>query len=138
MDAKGITTLRAAFGNYPHTKALRTKEVTSPTVQLDLVEIAPVYKAFGEMVRKQAFDAMTALASRDAMAAAFKASGAKLACLVLIPTRSIRGRPPTPPRRWPTSARRISIWQDGRRTPIRSKRPASEHSSSRAATHWRR
>ncbi len=57
MDAKGITTLRAAFGNYPHTKALRTKEVTSPTVQLDLVEIAPVYKAFGEMVRKQAFDA---------------------------------------------------------------------------------
>jgi 4,5-dihydroxyphthalate decarboxylase len=48
--------VRAAFGDYPHTKALRTKEVASPIVKLELVEIVPVYKAFAEMVRKQAYD----------------------------------------------------------------------------------
>ena len=56
MVAEQTATLRAALGDYPHTKALRTKEVASPTVKLDLAEIAPVYKAFAEMVRKQAFD----------------------------------------------------------------------------------
>jgi 4,5-dihydroxyphthalate decarboxylase len=56
MAAERTTTLRAAFGDYPHTRALRTNAVTSPLVSLDLAEITPVYKAFAEMVRKQAFD----------------------------------------------------------------------------------
>ena len=47
-------------------------------------------------------------ASRDAMIAAFKASGAKLACLCSS-DRSMRPRPPTPPRRWRRPAPRTSI-----------------------------
>ena len=56
MTAQEITALRVAVGNYPQTAAFKKKEITSPSVALDLVDINPVYKAFGEMVRHRAYD----------------------------------------------------------------------------------
>jgi 4,5-dihydroxyphthalate decarboxylase len=56
MSADQATKLRVAVGNYPHTAALRKNEITSTCVALDMVDIHPVYKAFGEMVRHQAYD----------------------------------------------------------------------------------
>ena len=56
MTAQEMTTLRVAVGNYPQTAAFKKKEITSPNVALDLVDINPVYKAFGEMVRHRAYD----------------------------------------------------------------------------------
>ena len=49
-------TLRIALGDYPHTQALKKKEITSSAVALDFADIKPVYKAFAEMVRKTAYD----------------------------------------------------------------------------------
>jgi len=56
MTAQEMTTLRVAVGNYPQTAAFKKKEITSPNVALDLVDINPVYKAFGEMVRHRTYD----------------------------------------------------------------------------------
>src|SRR5262245_12343468 len=47
-------TLRMALGDYPHTAALKTKQIKSDRVALDFADIKPVYKAFAEMVRKTA------------------------------------------------------------------------------------
>ena len=41
-------TLRIALGDYPHTAALKNKEITSDRVALDFTDITPVYKAFAE------------------------------------------------------------------------------------------
>jgi 4,5-dihydroxyphthalate decarboxylase len=49
-------TLRIALGDYPHTAALKNKEIMSDRVALDFADINPVYKAFAEMVRKTAYD----------------------------------------------------------------------------------
>ena len=49
-------TLRIALGDYPHTAALKKKQITSERVSLDFADINPVYKAFAEMVRKSAYD----------------------------------------------------------------------------------
>ena len=49
-------TLRIALGDYPHTQALKNKEITSSAVALDFADIQPVYKAFAEMVRNSAYD----------------------------------------------------------------------------------
>ena len=49
-------TLRMALGDYPHTAALKNKEIKSDRVALDFADIKPVYKAFAEMVRKSAYD----------------------------------------------------------------------------------
>ena len=49
-------TLRIALGDYPHTAALKNKEIKSDRVALDFAGIKPVYKAFAEMVRKGAYD----------------------------------------------------------------------------------
>jgi 4,5-dihydroxyphthalate decarboxylase len=49
-------TLRIALGDYPHTQAIKNKEITSSAVALDFADIKPVYKAFAEMVRKTAYD----------------------------------------------------------------------------------
>ena len=49
-------TLRIALGDYPHTAALKQKEIKSDRVALDFADIKPVYKAFAEMVRKTAYD----------------------------------------------------------------------------------
>jgi 4,5-dihydroxyphthalate decarboxylase len=48
--------LRIALGDYPHTLALKNKAIGSERVAFDFVEIKPVYKAFGPMVRERAFD----------------------------------------------------------------------------------
>ena len=47
---------RIALGDYPHTQAIKNKEITSSAVALDFADITPVYKAFAEMVRKTAYD----------------------------------------------------------------------------------
>ena len=49
-------TLRIALGDYPHTQAIKKKEIESSAVVLDFADIKPVYKAFAEMVRKTAYD----------------------------------------------------------------------------------
>ena len=49
-------TLRIALGDYPHTQALKNKEITSPAVALDFAGLTPVYKSFAEMVRTSAYD----------------------------------------------------------------------------------
>src|SRR5258705_4352164 len=49
-------TLHMALGDYPHTAALKKKEIKSDRVALDFADIKPVYKAFAEMVRKTAYD----------------------------------------------------------------------------------
>lgn len=48
--------LTAALGRYPHTEALRSGAVASPTVGLDLIDIDPVNRAFAPMVRAGRFD----------------------------------------------------------------------------------
>ena len=56
MSVQQMTRLRAALGDYAHTLALKNKQIASPSVAFDFTEIKPVYKAFGAMVREQAFD----------------------------------------------------------------------------------
>jgi 4,5-dihydroxyphthalate decarboxylase len=51
------TTLRIAIGDYPHTLPLKRREITSPWLSLDFVEVKPMYKAFLPMVREHAYDA---------------------------------------------------------------------------------
>jgi len=51
------TTLRVAFGDYPHTLPLKRGEITSPWLTLDFVEVKPMHKAFKPMVREHAYDA---------------------------------------------------------------------------------
>jgi 4,5-dihydroxyphthalate decarboxylase len=48
--------LRAAFGDYPHTRALRTGALRDDAVAFDLVPIEPIHAAFAPMVRDLAFD----------------------------------------------------------------------------------
>jgi 4,5-dihydroxyphthalate decarboxylase len=50
------TTLRAAFDEYPHTRALHRGEVGSKSVALNLSDIRPANKFFKPMVREQKFD----------------------------------------------------------------------------------
>src|ERR1700733_3841317 len=56
MTAEKIETLSGCFGNYPWTQALKSGQIKSDRVALELTEINPVYKAFGMMVREQKFD----------------------------------------------------------------------------------
>jgi 4,5-dihydroxyphthalate decarboxylase len=56
MTAEKIDTINACFGNYPNTKALKSGQITSDRVRLNLTEVNPVYRAFGMMVREQRFD----------------------------------------------------------------------------------
>jgi len=53
---KPVPTLRTVLGNYPHTAALRSKELVDPAVNLDFQDVAVVHKAFAPMVREQAYD----------------------------------------------------------------------------------
>lgn len=48
--------LRTVLGNYPHTAALKSGELTSPDVRLAFEEVEPVHKAFTPMVRAQVYD----------------------------------------------------------------------------------
>jgi 4,5-dihydroxyphthalate decarboxylase len=51
------TTLRIAIGDYPHTLPLKRREIVSPWLKLDFVEVKPMHKAFKPMVREHAYDA---------------------------------------------------------------------------------
>jgi 4,5-dihydroxyphthalate decarboxylase len=51
------TTLRIAIGDYPHTLPLKRREITSPWLTLDFVEVKPMHTAFKPMVREHAYDA---------------------------------------------------------------------------------
>src|ERR1700691_3823873 len=56
MIAEKIETINACFGTYPQTQALKSGQIKSDCVALNLTEVNPVYKAFGMMVREQKFD----------------------------------------------------------------------------------
>lgn len=49
-------TLRAAIGDYAHTRPLKSGAVHSDRLGFDFADITPVYKAFKPMVRELAFD----------------------------------------------------------------------------------
>jgi 4,5-dihydroxyphthalate decarboxylase len=51
-----ITTLSAAFDDYPHTLPLKRGEVTSPCVALSFSDIKPANRFFKPMVRELKFD----------------------------------------------------------------------------------
>jgi len=51
------TTLRIVLGDYPHTLPLKRREITSPRLKLDFIEVKPLYQAFKPMVRGHAYDA---------------------------------------------------------------------------------
>jgi len=55
MSAEPIT-LRTAFDDYPHTKAVKAGEIPSDIVKFDFVTVKPMNRAFKPMVREQAFD----------------------------------------------------------------------------------
>jgi 4,5-dihydroxyphthalate decarboxylase len=48
--------LRTVLGNYPHTAALKSGELTDPGVHLDFHDVTPVHRAFAPMVRDEAYD----------------------------------------------------------------------------------
>ncbi len=56
MTAEKITTISACFGTYPQTQALKSGQIKSDRVVLNITEVNPVYKAFTMMVREQKFD----------------------------------------------------------------------------------
>ncbi|HUD86864.1 MAG TPA: hypothetical protein VMR17_10445 [Xanthobacteraceae bacterium] len=56
MTAEKIETLSGCFGSYPQTQALKSGQIKSDRVALNLTEVNPVYKAFAMMVREQKFD----------------------------------------------------------------------------------
>jgi 4,5-dihydroxyphthalate decarboxylase len=56
MTAEKIETLNACFGSYPQTQALKSGQIKSDRVALNLTEVNPLYKAFSMMVREQKFD----------------------------------------------------------------------------------
>ena len=56
-DMTGITTLRVALGDYPHTLPLKRGEIASDTLRLEFADVAPMNKAFKPMVREHAYDA---------------------------------------------------------------------------------
>ena len=49
-------TLRAAVGDYPHTRALKEGRIPSDLLRLDFAPVAPINRAFASMVRDAAFD----------------------------------------------------------------------------------
>jgi 4,5-dihydroxyphthalate decarboxylase len=56
MSAQTVTSLKAALGDYPHTLALKQRQLASPSVTFDFSDVQPVFKVFGAMVRDCAFD----------------------------------------------------------------------------------
>ena len=48
--------LRTLLGDYPHTSALKTGNITSGQVILDFIDYSPTNSGFKPMVREQAFD----------------------------------------------------------------------------------
>ena len=56
LTTEKIDTIHGCFGNYPQTQALKSGQIKSDRVNLQLTEVNPVYKAFFMMVREQKFD----------------------------------------------------------------------------------
>jgi 4,5-dihydroxyphthalate decarboxylase len=56
MTAEKVETLSGCFGTYPQTQALKSGQIKSDRVALQLTEVSPVYKAFLMMAREQKFD----------------------------------------------------------------------------------
>jgi 4,5-dihydroxyphthalate decarboxylase len=56
MNDAGVTTLRIAIGDYPHTLPLKRGDIRSPVLKLDFVEVKPMHTAFKPMVREHAYD----------------------------------------------------------------------------------
>jgi 4,5-dihydroxyphthalate decarboxylase len=56
MSVQQMTRLRAALGDYAHALPLKKNEITSASVAFEFSEIKPVFRAFGTMIREQAFD----------------------------------------------------------------------------------
>ena len=48
--------LKAALKTYPHTRALKAGELTSPVVDLRFEDVEPIHRAFAPMARRQVFD----------------------------------------------------------------------------------
>jgi 4,5-dihydroxyphthalate decarboxylase len=48
--------LKALFGDYPNTRALKAGEIRSPLVSFEFAAVKQAYEAFKPMVREQAFD----------------------------------------------------------------------------------
>lgn len=52
----GPVHLRTVLKRYPHTAGLIAGTITDPRVQLDCVEVEPIYRAFAPMARAQVYD----------------------------------------------------------------------------------
>jgi 4,5-dihydroxyphthalate decarboxylase len=72
-----MVTLRSAFANYPHVKAIKDGSVTSPRIRFDFEEVPVITRAFRRMVRTLDFDlceiALTTLAQAHAFDKPIKA-----------------------------------------------------------------
>jgi 4,5-dihydroxyphthalate decarboxylase len=51
-----IPLLRTVLKTYPHTRAIKSGELTDPRVRLDCLQVDPIYRAFAPMARQQAYD----------------------------------------------------------------------------------
>src|SRR5580698_2287308 len=56
MTAEKLKTVSGCFGSYPQTQALKSGQIKSERIALQLTEVNPVYKAFFMMVRELRFD----------------------------------------------------------------------------------
>jgi len=54
--AEKLKTVSGCFGSYPQTQALKSGQIKSDRIALQLTEVNPVYKAFFMMVRELRFD----------------------------------------------------------------------------------
>jgi 4,5-dihydroxyphthalate decarboxylase len=54
--ANEIPTLRTVLKTYPHTRAIKSGELSDPRVRLDCLNVDPIYRAFAPMARQQAYD----------------------------------------------------------------------------------
>jgi 4,5-dihydroxyphthalate decarboxylase len=73
----GTITLRTAFADYPHTKAIKDGSVASPRIRFDFEQVPVITRAFRRMVRTLDFDlceiALTTLAQAHAFGKPIKA-----------------------------------------------------------------
>lgn len=48
--------LKIALKNYPHTRPLKTGELTDPAIELVFEDVEPIHRAFAPMARRQVYD----------------------------------------------------------------------------------
>jgi 4,5-dihydroxyphthalate decarboxylase len=100
-DMTETITLRAAFANYPHVRAIKDGSVASPLIRFEFEEMANITRAFRRMVRTLDFDlceiALTTLAQAHAFGKPIKGlpivvmRGFHHGALVCPPGSAIRG-----------------------------------------------